>query len=107
MFIPDNNGIKVGQDFTNIQVRIDLTQFADGAHFAWDCDWKMSSAVGQGAWRHQGGGSMNLPTTNKDGSPATVAIQGQGIPLGARRGRFHVKECSLASTVTVGVVGFP
>ena len=108
VFVPDAIGVNIppGLNFSNIEVHIGLTQIPDGCFFAWDVEWSLNTGNST-QWDHQGGASMTLPTHTKDGALATEAVQGQGIVFGARRGRFHVKQCSLASTISVSVTAFP
>lgn len=108
VYVPNENGqtIPPGQNFTNVEVHVTLGQIPAGTYLSWDVDWSLETGASTN-WDHNGGFAGFLPTNNKDGTLATEAIVGLGIPANSRRGRLHIKEVTQNSTISVSVTAFP
>lgn len=104
VFVPDANGANIppGQNFTQVTVHVGVTQVPDGCYLAWDVDW--STETGNSTvWNHTGGVGGFLPVHHKDGSLSTEQGGIFGIPPGVRRGRLHVTDVTMDSTISVVV----
>lgn len=104
VFVPDANGqnLPPGLNFNTVTVHVGVTQVPDGCYLKWDVDW--STETGNSTvWNHTGGIGGFLPSFHKDGSLSTEQSGIFGIPAGVRRGRLHVTDVSMDSTISVSV----